>query len=308
MRTLLDDLVPSRRFPVGPRVFSLAAAAVGLVAALLVGPWISFASADEIEELRDGIPTGEEVRDEIASLSEQRDELLADLSAAEARLTRTLEARDGFDDDQRRLAAQIEAATDHLRTVAVRAYVSGGSTGELELLASVTDVSDLSWRRSLLRTHAGSQQVALARLAELEARASDDVRESIETAERLRAEISSLEVQVDALEPLIAEARDLEPLADAWDRAAIAIEEGRYGIAPAEGWAKMRFCESSDNYQAISPTGKYRGAYQFDLPTWQSVGGSGDPAAAPPAEQDARARELFARRGAQPWECGYHIE
>lgn len=305
MRSLpTEPLFPSRR---RRSRFGLAALVVGVVA--LLGPWAGFASADELEQLRDGIPTGEEVRTEIARLSDRRDELFTLLNAAEAELTRTLEARASLDAEQRRLAAQIEAATDHLRTVAVRAFVTGGTTGELEFLVSVSDVSDLAWRQALLRNHAGSSQVALERLAELEGRASDDVRRSIETAERLRREIARLQIDVAALEPRIAEQQALAPLADAWDRAAIAIEEGSYGIAPAEKWEKLRFCESSHDYRAISPTGKYRGAYQFDYATWRTVGGTGDPAAAPPAEQDARARELYARRGHQPWpECGYHLQ
>ncbi|NDH88757.1 MAG: hypothetical protein EBY61_09130, partial [Actinobacteria bacterium] len=99
------------------------------------------------------------------------------------------------------------------------------------------------------------------------------------------------------------------PLAEAWDRAAIAIAEGAWGIAPNDKWEQLRFCESTHNYEAISPSGTYRGAYQFDYPTWQTVGGTGDPAAAPPEEQDARARELYARRGPQPWpECGRFLE
>ena len=268
----------------------------------------SFASADEIDELRNGVPSGETVRKEIARLSDERDELLAELSTAEADLTAALEERGRFDDDQRAVASQIEAATDRLRTIAVRAFVSGGDAGQLQFLVNVTSVSDLSWRRHLLRNHAGSSQVALERLRHLEARASDDVRRSIETAERLRGEIDSLEIDIAGLEPLIAETRELQPLADAWDRAAIAIEEGSYGIAPVDKWEKLRFCESTDNYRATSPSGKYRGAYQFDFATWQTVGGTGDPAASPPGEQDARARELYARRGDSPWPvCGYHL-
>jgi peptidoglycan hydrolase CwlO-like protein len=52
--------------------------------------------------------------------------------------------------------------------------------------------------------------------------------------------------------------------------------------------------------------GQYRGKYQFDLGTWQSVGGTGDPAAAPEAEQDRRAAMLYALRGSSPWPvCQY---
>ena len=69
--------------------------------------------------------------------------------------------------------------------------------------------------------------------------------------------------------------------------------------------AAIRACESSGNYAAVSPDGLYRGAYQFDLPTWQSVGGSGDPAVASAAEQDARASQLWSQRGSSPWpNCG----
>ena len=67
------------------------------------------------------------------------------------------------------------------------------------------------------------------------------------------------------------------------------------------GLTSIRRCESGGNYQAVSPSGRYRGAYQFDLRTWQSVGGYGDPAAASPAEQDTRARQLQSRRGSSPW-------
>ncbi len=64
--------------------------------------------------------------------------------------------------------------------------------------------------------------------------------------------------------------------------------------------------ESGGRYNAVSKSGKYRGAYQFDQRTWNSVGGSGDPAAASPAEQDARAAALYAKRGSQPWGvCGF---
>jgi soluble lytic murein transglycosylase-like protein len=64
-------------------------------------------------------------------------------------------------------------------------------------------------------------------------------------------------------------------------------------------------CESGGNPAAVSPDGTYRGKYQFDYGTWASVGGSGDPAAAPAAEQDYRAAVLYSRAGSSPWPiCG----
>jgi hypothetical protein len=64
-------------------------------------------------------------------------------------------------------------------------------------------------------------------------------------------------------------------------------------------------CESGGDPTAVSADGTYRGKYQFDLQTWASVGGTGDPAAAPEAEQDRRAAILYARAGSSPWPvCG----
>jgi transglycosylase-like protein len=64
-------------------------------------------------------------------------------------------------------------------------------------------------------------------------------------------------------------------------------------------------CESGGDPTAIGGGGLYRGKYQFTYETWASVGGSGDPAAAPEAEQDARAAALLARDGAGHWPvCG----
>jgi len=64
-------------------------------------------------------------------------------------------------------------------------------------------------------------------------------------------------------------------------------------------------CESGGDPTAVSADGSYRGKYQFDYGTWESVGGSGDPAAAPEAEQDYRAALLYSRSGSSPWPvCG----
>lgn len=64
-------------------------------------------------------------------------------------------------------------------------------------------------------------------------------------------------------------------------------------------------CESGGDPTIVSSDGTYRGKYQFDFGTWESVGGSGDPAAAPEAEQDYRAALLYAQVGSSPWPvCG----
>jgi hypothetical protein len=64
-------------------------------------------------------------------------------------------------------------------------------------------------------------------------------------------------------------------------------------------------CESGGDPHAIGGGGAFRGKYQFTYDTWASVGGSGDPAAASPAEQDRRAAMLYARTGPASWPvCG----
>ena len=82
------------------------------------------------------------------------------------------------------------------------------------------------------------------------------------------------------------------------------------GAAPSTGGAtadeaaflaKVRRCESNGNYSIVNATGRYRGAYQFSVETWRGVGGSGDPAAASPAEQDARALALLRLQGTRAW-------
>ncbi len=76
------------------------------------------------------------------------------------------------------------------------------------------------------------------------------------------------------------------------------------GVSPATMEA-IASCESGGDPTAVSADGTYRGLYQFDYGTWESVGGSGDPAAAPAAEQTYRAALLYSRSGSSPWPvCG----
>jgi murein DD-endopeptidase MepM/ murein hydrolase activator NlpD len=72
-------------------------------------------------------------------------------------------------------------------------------------------------------------------------------------------------------------------------------------------WAKVANCESSGNPRAVNSAGYY-GLFQFDLRTWRSVGGSGNPTNASAAEQLMRAKKLYAQRGASPWPvCGKYL-
>jgi hypothetical protein len=70
------------------------------------------------------------------------------------------------------------------------------------------------------------------------------------------------------------------------------------------GLEAIAACESGGNPSANTGNGFY-GKYQFTMQTWQSVGGTGNPAAASEAEQNRRAAMLYAQAGSSPWPvCG----
>lgn len=73
----------------------------------------------------------------------------------------------------------------------------------------------------------------------------------------------------------------------------------RTGAVAGGVWAALRACESNGYGDKRNP--RYRGAYQFSYATWASVGGTGDPADAPPDVQDALAQKLQARSGFGQW-------
>jgi len=93
-------------------------------------------------------------------------------------------------------------------------------------------------------------------------------------------------------------------------------EKAEQAAAPAEGETGLvggvsqstldaiAACESGGDPTAVNGAGYY-GKYQFDMGTWASVGGSGNPAEASEAEQDMRASMLYAQTGSSPWPvCG----
>jgi peptidoglycan hydrolase-like protein with peptidoglycan-binding domain len=65
--------------------------------------------------------------------------------------------------------------------------------------------------------------------------------------------------------------------------------------------AQIAQCESGGDPTAVSPSGQYRGKYQFSQETWESLGGTGDPAEAPESVQDTYAAALYNQRGLAPW-------
>ena len=72
-------------------------------------------------------------------------------------------------------------------------------------------------------------------------------------------------------------------------------------------WDGLAMCESTHNPKAVNanpsaglPT---YGLFQFDIPTWATVGGTGNPMDASPEEQLMRAKLLYQQRGLEPWAC-----
>jgi peptidoglycan hydrolase-like protein with peptidoglycan-binding domain len=73
--------------------------------------------------------------------------------------------------------------------------------------------------------------------------------------------------------------------------------------------AKIADCESGGNPAAVSPSGQYRGKYQFSQETWESLGGTGDPAEADESVQDTYAAGLYQQRGLAPWPaCSQQVQ
>jgi peptidoglycan hydrolase-like protein with peptidoglycan-binding domain len=64
---------------------------------------------------------------------------------------------------------------------------------------------------------------------------------------------------------------------------------------------RIAACESGGDPTAVSADGRYHGKYQFDLQTWREMGGTGNPAQAPEAEQDRLAAKLLRTVGTSPW-------
>ncbi|WP_069386667.1 resuscitation-promoting factor [Cellulosimicrobium cellulans] len=72
------------------------------------------------------------------------------------------------------------------------------------------------------------------------------------------------------------------------------------GSAPPGVWAQLAQCESGGNPATNTGNGYY-GLYQFSLPTWRAMGGSGLPSEASAAEQTQRAQALQAQSGWGQW-------
>jgi len=72
------------------------------------------------------------------------------------------------------------------------------------------------------------------------------------------------------------------------------------GTTDEEVWDKLAACESGSDWHVSSGNGFY-GGLQFQLTSWQLVGGSGLPNQASREEQIERAKMLLSRQGWAAW-------
>lgn len=199
---------------------------------------------------------------------------------------------------------EMKEAEDLTRKLAIEAFMGGDSVSSAAYLLDSENVGDLIFRRAILKetteavekqSQAYEEMKDVASFAMLElASQIDDILVSIllEKGKRSQAEEKILRAEY------VVEIAQIHASADV-------LKAQKRRVEPSdEQWRKLRFCESTEQYD-ISTGNGYYGAYQFDLITWVGVGGEGDPSKAPPEEQDARARYLYHLNGWYPWPvCG----
>ena len=186
---------------------------------------------------------------------------------------------------------------DEAERLVVHEYISGGDIEDLAFILDVTEATDALWRKALL------SEVSEVVDQALEARENvPGERERTEARiRRLDEALPYLNSRVNDAEESIEVAEWVVYIAEINDLADRELAKNGFIEPTEQHWSNLRFCESTDNYTAESANGLFYGAYQFEPRTWRTVGGTGNPAHAPPEEQDARARLLYSRRGDQPW-------
>jgi hypothetical protein len=156
--------------------------------------------------------------------------------------------------------------------------------------------SIVAQHRAMRANELRTQAVHLKRA--LDKAQGDEVRVKKERRHARHSVTPRLEHRVKTLKTKLAAARAPEPVA------ATPASSTTTGAAPSARLQAIAACESGGNPATNTGNGFY-GKYQFTQSTWESVGGTGNPAAASEAEQDARAAQLYAQQGSAPWPvCG----
>lgn len=111
----------------------------------------------------------------------------------------------------------------------------------------------------------------------------------------------SNEVTTAPVTRIVEQGTKTRPVATTSSSSSASSSSGGGGSVGGDVWARLAQCESGGNPTIVSASGKYHGLYQFSVATWQSVGGTGLPSQASPAEQTQRAQAFQARSGWGQW-------
>lgn len=288
---------------------SVALAALIVVACCAIGAATVAAQIDSNEQLAANDPLFD-----LALAQSQLDELLELQAQTRRDLEDALDAIDGLTierdfidlNDQARNDLMQESRTQ-ARNMAIKAYVGVGPPLQSIVVLDAESANDLTYRNGLLRQQAERLQISATTYAELIGQAdesvrllSDSINDEIRYAEGLNRTLTTLDAQIPQAEWVVSIA-EINDLADQ------EFERTGRSEPTSEQWRQLRHCESTETYH-IDTGNTFYGAYQFTWETWGTVYGQGNPAHAPPEEQDARARLLYSQRGAQPWPiCGRYL-
>ena len=278
-----------------------------VVASLVLCPLLLLQSSSSGALIQTDSPPWDDLEKALLRLTDAEAELqLSEMNIddKERELTGLLRAENKEEALEISFLLEMKEAEDLTRKLAIEAFMGGDSVSSAAYLLDSENVGDLIFRRAILKetteavekqSQAYEEMKDVASFAMLElASQIDDILVSIllEKGKRSQAEEKILRAEY------VVEIAQIHASADV-------LKAQKRRVEPSdEQWRKLRFCESTEQYD-ISTGNGYYGAYQFDLITWVGVGGEGDPSKAPPEEQDARARYLYHLNGWYPWPvCG----
>lgn len=285
---------PAPRHPTGRAPWAIGGAAVAVVWTLF-GSLVAFAPPAHAL-------TVSEAQAAVAAARQHLTDAQAEVVAAQGAIAEANAQLSDLQDDELALTQQLRAKRRQARQLSVAAYMSGGSETSFEIIADSEQASDVLWRQTILAEQSLDTRRVAREFAQLRDGTSEDVQRTVERLDGLDRRLEEAQQEVPHAQRQV-ELAEID-LIGAQQAAALARAARDAAALGLDKWAALRRCESGGDYAMNSGNGFY-GAYQFDLQTWQSMGGTGLPSDAPPWEQDARARALYAARGAQPWPiCG----
>jgi len=211
---------------------------------------------------------------------------------------------------------QLGNANEELMREEYLSAATGSLSSDIDRVHQTTIILDA--RAKQLRAEEHTVKLAVSNLAEERQRVTTAAAQEQSLLNKVKGRLASLVAQAEQASLLAAEQAAAEQTA----QSASMVQGGTAPTSPppppegppvavstgtvtqssslSNDFAKLRECESGDNYSADTGNGYY-GAYQFSLSTWQALGYSGLPSQAPPAVQDQAARRLQSEYGWGQW-------